>query len=42
MSEKIVAQEVEQKNDDSCVDAIAAIALVCLFVVVVVFWVSNQ
>tara|TARA_R110001592_G_scaffold260282_1_gene524723 strand:+ start:46799 stop:46927 length:129 start_codon:yes stop_codon:yes gene_type:complete len=42
MSEEVVTQELEQKNDDSCVDAIAAVAFVCLFVAVVIFWVSNQ
>ena len=46
MSEEIVTQQLEQdleqNNGDSCVDAMAAMATVCLFVVAVIFWISNQ
>lgn len=33
---------VQQKQEDSRVDAIAAVATVVLFVVTVLFWISNQ
>ena len=42
MSDEVVTQQVEQENDDSCVDAMAALASVCVFVIVIVFWISNQ
>jgi len=42
MSDEVVTQQVEQENDDSFTDAMAALASVCLFVIVVVFWISNQ
>ncbi len=34
--------EAEKNNGDSCADAIAAVATVCLFVLALVFWLSNQ
>jgi hypothetical protein len=42
MSDEVVTQQIEQESDDSCVDAIAAVASVCLFVIGIVFWLSNQ
>lgn len=35
-------EQSEQKNNDSCVDAIAAIATVSIFIIAVIFWISNQ
>ena len=34
--------QVEEKNEDSFVDAISAIALVSIAVVIALYWVSNQ
>lgn len=34
--------QVEEKNEDSVVDAISAVALVTIAVVIALYWVSNQ
>ena len=38
----VTTQQSEQKNSDSCADAIAAIATVSIFIIAVIFWISNQ
>lgn len=35
-------QQAEKQSGDSCADAMAAVATVCLFVGTVVFWLTNQ
>ena len=40
MSEEITDNKIEQ--DNSRVDAIAAVAFSCIFVATVIFWLSNQ
>ena len=35
-------QQAETQSGDSCADAMAAIATVCLFVGTVVSWLTNQ
>jgi len=35
-------QEADKRGGDGCVDAIAAIATVCIFVTAVIFWLSHQ
>ncbi len=35
-------KQVDEKNEDSFVDAISAIALVSIAVVIALYWVSNQ
>ena len=42
MSEETVSQQSESNNSDGCADAIAAIAAVSIFVVTILFWISNQ
>lgn len=42
MSDDVVDQQSEQESSDSCTDALVALAVVCLFVITMVFWVSNQ
>ena len=41
MSEESTTNQIDQK-DDSVVDAVAAIAIAGIFVILVVFWLSNQ
>jgi len=41
MSEEITDNKIEQENNSS-VDAIAAVAFSCIFVATVIFWLSNQ
>ncbi len=41
MSEEINNNEIEKENN-SKVDAIAAVAFSCIFVVTIIFWLSNQ
>jgi hypothetical protein len=41
MSEEITDNKFEQENN-SRVDAIAAVAFSCIFVATVIFWLSNQ
>lgn len=38
----VTTEQSEQKNSDSCADAIAAIATVSILIIAVVFWISNQ
>jgi hypothetical protein len=42
MSDDVVDQQLEQESSDSFTDAIVALAVVCLSVITMVFWVSNQ
>jgi hypothetical protein len=35
-------EQIQQKHDDSKVDAIMAVATIVLFVSTVLFWISNQ
>ena len=41
MSEEITDSKIEQEYN-SKVDAIAAVAFACIFVVTIIFWLSNQ
>lgn len=42
MSEEAVSQQSESQGSDSCADAIATIASVSIFVIAILFWISNQ
>jgi len=42
MSEEAISQQTEAQDSDSCADAMAAIAAVSIFVITLLFWISNQ
>ena len=42
MSEEAISQQTEVQDSDSCADAMAAIAAVSIFVITLLFWISNQ